>query len=241
MSKVKIDWHKQIEKKLNGLGKNLVKCDKRCKGITNKKDKGIFPRCLFYEFNDPHNKKGVIIIGMNPGKANNAERKELKEKWEENRNNIFTEILNYWKDKLKAKCNYYKKLREFAHCFGLSNIVWTEVAKCESDHKRKKDKDYLLNTFRTCANEFLKDEVEIIDEAIPNKHWPIIAAGREAFKASSYLFHERTVIGVPHPTGSRDNAFKKSYNTPKKKESITNKFKSDPPSAHWIYEKKNSR
>jgi hypothetical protein len=32
--------------------------------------------------------------------------------------------------------------------------------------------------------------------------WPIFGVGGEAYKAIAYRFPERTVIGVPHPTGS---------------------------------------
>ncbi len=32
--------------------------------------------------------------------------------------------------------------------------------------------------------------------------WPVIGVGAEAYKALAYLEPSRTVLGVPHPTGS---------------------------------------
>ncbi|HMD55504.1 MAG TPA: hypothetical protein VKJ65_13225 [Phycisphaerae bacterium] len=38
-------------------------------------------------------------------------------------------------------------------------------------------------------------------EGVP-KDWPIFGVGRMAFNALAFLFNDRAVIGVPHPTGS---------------------------------------
>jgi hypothetical protein len=37
--------------------------------------------------------------------------------------------------------------------------------------------------------------------------WPAIEVGTEAYKALAYLEPARTVLGVPHPTGSRGQFF----------------------------------
>ena len=41
--------------------------------------------------------------------------------------------------------------------------------------------------------------------------WPLVALGREAYKALAYLYPARTVIGVPHPTGAYGNKFTALY------------------------------
>jgi hypothetical protein len=54
-----------------------------------------------------------------------------------------------------------------------------------------------LQTFRTCTKIYLQKEIETVPDNLP-----LIAVGIESYKALSYLFASRTVIGVPHPTGS---------------------------------------
>jgi hypothetical protein len=82
-----------------------------------------------------------------------------------------------------------------ADALGLEGrILWTELAKCES----ATGKTVPLQTLRTCSATFLQRELK----AVPEK-WPLLAAGRETYKALAYQFPSRTILGVPHPTGSR--------------------------------------
>ena len=73
---------------------------------------------------------------------------------------------------------------------------------------------------RTCANTFIKKELQYIP-----KGWSVIVAGREADNAILYMFPERTVIGVPHPTGDRGGNFEKMF---VKKPEGENTIKNDP-------------
>jgi hypothetical protein len=74
-------------------------------------------------------------------------------------------------------------------------ILWTELVKCEN-----KTKGILppLQTFRKCINIFLNEELEAVPEA-----WPLLAVGRETYKALAYIYSSKTIIGIPHPTSSR--------------------------------------
>jgi hypothetical protein len=49
---------------------------------------------------------------------------------------------------------------------------------------------------------FLQRELGVIPDT-----WPIVAAGKESYKAVAYSFPRRTVIGVPHPTGAFGHFF----------------------------------
>ena len=73
-------------------------------------------------------------------------------------------------------------------------VLWTELVKCQSEPEVK---ELPVQTLRTCSGEFLRRELERLPE-----NWPLFGVGWEAYKALAYLFSARTVIGVPHPTGS---------------------------------------
>jgi hypothetical protein len=60
-----------------------------------------------------------------------------------------------------------------------------------------------LQTFRNCTRNFLNAELRVLP-----KEWPVIAVGKEAYKALSYIYPERIIIGVPHPTGSYGHFYK---------------------------------
>jgi hypothetical protein len=73
---------------------------------------------------------------------------------------------------------------------------------------------------RTCANTFIKKELQYIP-----KGWSVIVAGREADNAILYMFPERTVIGVPHPTGDRGGNFEKMFvKKPEGENTIKNEY-----------------
>lgn len=67
------------------------------------------------------------------------------------------------------------------------------MVKCENIKKGKLP----LETHRKCINKYLREELKYIPES-----WPLFAIGREVEKVLAYLYPDRTIIGVPHPTGS---------------------------------------
>ncbi len=69
--------------------------------------------------------------------------------------------------------------------------------KCENEAKGK---SIPLQTFRECTKRYLGNELTLVPS-----DWPLIAIGREAYKALAYSYPARTVIGIPHPTGSHGN------------------------------------
>lgn len=79
--------------------------------------------------------------------------------------------------------------------------MWTDIAKCqnESDEVCLSIEDH-PQTFRTCSALFLTKEIDSCPA-----DWPIIAAGREAYRALLYLCPNRALIGIPHPTGAYAN------------------------------------
>lgn len=131
------------------------------------------------------------------------------------------------------KHSYYKFLRAFVNCVGYGGpILWTELVKCECNSA---DIVLPLQTFRICTDKYLKKELQ----AVPND-WPLIAVGREAHKALSYLFPEKSVLGVPHPTSSRgyfSKMFKKDTNREQFSEDIqrqVDEFLNNPNIEMWL-------
>ena len=178
-----------LQEQISQIGAQMVKCQQRCKDIKNEPGEGIPPRCLFLEVRDPK-ARGVVIVGFNPGNADESERVYYKSK-----SLSYAATKDYWEGALKDSSNYYKRLRKLADQLGLSGtILWTELAKCENDLEIKHPP---LQTLRTCANLYLLNELKLIPS-----EWPLIVAGRDAYKALAYMCPSRAVIGVPHPTGS---------------------------------------
>lgn len=101
------------------------------------------------------------------------------------------------KRRLGKEHRYYTQLRKLFRDVFNGDILWTELVHCESVDRKGKNEPLPAATKRTCISRHLVKEIE----EVPNK-WPLIAVGREAYGALQYLFLNRTVIGVPHPTGS---------------------------------------
>jgi hypothetical protein len=73
----------------------------------------------------------------------------------------------------------------------------------------------------------------------------MIACGKDAFTALSYLYPDRKIVGIPHPTGAGIE-FRKLFQDGKVKEgnlkqSVKNRFKdffaTEPNGALWLREK----
>lgn len=183
-----------LSNQIPNVGNQVVNCTQNCQGIINDKKSGRIPRCIFFDLQGSSKTTGCIIVGINPGimKSGSEEQKHyLKNKG----HLTYQTIFKFWNLGEKEH-NYYKFLRNLVNKIGYDGpILWTELVKCE---KRNRNTPIPLQTFRICTNKFLSKE---IDKVPPE--WPIIAVGREAHKAISYLYPTRSVLGVPHPTSSR--------------------------------------
>lgn len=178
-----------IINRIDQIGRELVNCQNCCKDIVNDPHKGVIPRCLYLEY-EKRRGRGSIVVGLNPGRSDEKERNYYKEK-----GTTYNAVKDFFQKERAEKHLYYIRIRGFIDLIGLSGpILWSELVKCE---KRQRRIELPLDTLRTCTGKFLKKELEVMPD-----DWPIIGVGREAYKACSYLFPDRTVIGIPHPTGS---------------------------------------
>jgi len=174
--------------KIIKIGKALNRCSFNCEGIINNPKKGIIPRCLYYEERDK-NGKGAIVIGLNPGESSPSERNYYLDN-----NSSYQAGIDYWEKKIQNFA-YYKKARELITTLGFTgDIVWSDLAKCESAGNRG---EVPVQTLRICIDRFLEKEIK----SLP-KNFTIITLGNEPFKFCALRFPKRFVLGLPHPTGA---------------------------------------
>lgn len=172
-------------------GERMVNCALNCHGVSNVPVEGKIPRCLYIENEKGNLETGCIIVGLNPGQSNKDNS--------ENQTYItqgisYKAIENHWLT-FGLHHQYYKKLKKLVLSLGYDGpILWTELVKCESGVNTKV---LPLSTMRKCVNEYLLDELNNTPS-----DWPIFAVGKEAYKALAYIYPDRTIIGVPHSTGS---------------------------------------
>lgn len=220
-----------IKNEIELIGKRLVTCDYGCLGISCKQSKGIVPRCLVYESKNSSHGLGCVIVGINPGISNENERQVyLTQK--KDQGNLYESVLNYWDKSISTK-PYYVRLRNFVRDIDLMGpILWTELVKCENKNKGDSPP---LQTFRNCIDKYLNEELKYIP-----LEWPIIAVGDKSFKAVSYMYRNRNIIGVPHPTAARGHfANLKKYGKVKKGLQIKlyNFIKKNKGHSVWLFEK----
>ena len=172
--------------KINGIGHNLVKCRKNCTGINNDPKNYVIPRCLYYESKIG---KGCAVIGLNPGRS--ANKKPERNYYRDNGIDYDT-VKAYWNDHGRNN-DYYKKIAYLINDLKIQGaILWTELVKCENKlGVRILD----THTIRYCTNKFLRKEIEVISE---NSF--IIALGQETYKALCFMFPDRKILGLPHPS-----------------------------------------
>lgn len=176
----------QIEK----IGCRLVECRRNCEGINLNPQGGIIPRCLNLETDNRPSDKGSVIVGINPRTSPEKERKYYRDN-----GMTYNSATRYWKDTFK-KYRYYNYLHNLLDNLGRDGpILWTELVKCENTPKRSGVPP--MDTCRTCSSQFLRNEIKLIPV-----DWPLFGLGKEVYKALSYMFPCRIIIGVPHPTGS---------------------------------------
>lgn len=182
-----------LRRAIEGIGRRVVRCRLGCEGIVCSHKSGRIPRCLFLEAGHP-NIRGAVVVGLNPGRASDEEREYYRD------SPRYSAVVRWFErdgGKHGREHLYYERLRNLLRHFGLRGpIVWTELAKCEGADSGSK---IPMQTFRTCTRLFLQQELEIPEL----RRWPLFGIGIEAYKALAYRFPERTLIGLPHPTGSR--------------------------------------
>ena len=180
---------KELQQAITDIGQRLVQCSEPCDGVVHDAPSGILPRCLILE-RPERTERGCLVAGINPGRSRQRERDFYKEKGPS-----YEVVTTYWHQNVN-RFAYYKRLRQFVDAVGLTGpIIWSDLAKCENSP----DVERLipLQTLRICAGRFLQNELQKTP-----KDWPVIGVGREAYNALAYLEPSRTVIGIPHPTGS---------------------------------------
>ncbi|MCL5775112.1 MAG: hypothetical protein M1333_02775 [Patescibacteria group bacterium] len=179
-----------ISKQISVIGQKMM-ADKNWQQFSDidyNPEKGIIARCLYYEENGRKG-KSVIIVGMNPGRAKPEETNYFKNK--ENRN--YPAGVRYWEQNRKDYINFYGPLRDLADKADLTGpILWTELVKCQS---RKNAKALSLNTIRYSISNYLCKEIA----AMPD-NTPLIAVGNHAFELLAYVYPNRKIIGIPHPS-----------------------------------------
>lgn len=181
-----------IARRINKIGRDMVACEYRCPNIALDLRRGILPRCLILETKDREQGKGCVIAGINPGRSRRKEREFYR-----SNGSTYEQVVAYWQEYVGYSHKYYKQLRILMTKLGFEGpILWTELAKCENAFTDVSIQD-LLPTFRTCTQTYLQKELQSVPD-----DWPLIAVGTESYKALAYIFPSRSVIGVPHPTGS---------------------------------------
>lgn len=172
------------------IGNRMVKCT-LCDAASTIED-GTPARCLWTD-NPRSTDNGVIVVGLNPGRAS-PEEKQYYQK----HGPTFGSTISYLETNA-GSIRYFSRLRRLAkETMDVDAFHWTEVAKCELKAGLKQ---VPLEMRRTCIKQYLADELSLLPV------WPVIAAGGVAFETMALLCRDRPVIGVPHPTGAFGKMF----------------------------------
>lgn len=178
-----------LQAHIRAIGAQIVTCNRDCEGTVIDRPRGVIPRGLILEERSPE-ASGVIILGMNPGQGDEAERAAFR------RDPSYQATVEFMQTHRLPTHQYYRRLRTFVDGCGIpGHILWTELAKCQS--AAEFHGPLPLETYRTCTSAFLRQEVDMVSSS-----WPILAVGRDAYRAAALLFSERAVVGIVHPTGS---------------------------------------
>jgi hypothetical protein len=161
--------------------------------------KGDIPRCLYYEDGEKNNRDGCVIVGLNPGKPRDPEKAHYRNNKKKLAEGNYEPVLGWWQEEgpkrnQGSKGRYYEQARGLARGLGRKGpIIWTELVKWGFHEKKGK---FRMQTIRDHVRSFLKEEIKIAPRS-----WPLIALGRRAFEVLAFVFPDRKIIGVPHPTG----------------------------------------
>ncbi len=212
-----------LHERIDRLGAELVACKDGCVGILQRQSEGILPRSLFLDRSDAAG-RGCLAVGLNPGTSKPAEREFYLN------HGISYDRVKEYRTLISGK-PYFARTRSVIDQLGLTGpIIWSNLAKCENDS----DRDGLppLQTLRHCTRRFLARELHESP-----RDWVVLGIGWEAYRALAYLVPERTVIGIPHPTGGyRDfrNMLDKRYLRREIKNRALAALSSREPSAVWL-------
>ena len=208
--------------KISEIGRDMVSCRKYCDGVDLDPPAGKLPRGLDLEIDGRDGEQSAWVIGLNPGRARSHEMEYLA-----NSSQSFEDLEAYWN--LRGREHpYHDRIKRLVDAWGITGpILWSNLAKCQT----KQGVDELpLQTFRTCVTSYLVSEANVVP-----KDWLILAAGQEAYKAVSYLFRDRRIIGVPHPTGSRlTTDARKNLKQWAAKSIVQEVMKAHLPSTRWL-------
>jgi hypothetical protein len=180
---------KNLTAHIDRIGLEIVGCTDGCAGVRQDQENGYLPRGLLLE-RPGAAARGCIVIGLNPGKCDEKERRFYKA-----RGATYESVKAHWKQRHK-EWDYVNWMRNVLAQVGLHGpVIWSNLAKCENEQARKEVLP--LETWRHCAHSFLRRELR----AVP-LDWLVLALGKDSWVATAYLAAPRTVIGMPHPTGA---------------------------------------
>ena len=173
------------------VGRRMVACTRHCKGIELAPSRGVLPRSLVLEETNRARSRGSVALGINPGTGDDEEETYYRE-----HGCTYEAMLEFWMARRDWSHPYHTRTRRFIDAIGLAGpILWTELVKCQNAPGKRGAPP--LETLRTCVQLYLVEEVA----AVP-PDWPIVAIGKEPYRVATLMFPSRTVIGIPHPTGS---------------------------------------
>jgi hypothetical protein len=173
---------------IDGIGEELTACTDSCAGIWRDQTQGIVPRTLYLQRPDSIG-RGCLAVGLNPGRSK-AEERTFYQQTEV----TYDRVKEY--RRLTGRIPYFTRTIEVIDQLGLSGpILWSNLAKCENADGKKELPP--VQTMRHCTGRFLHRELEVSPSG-----WAVLAIGRDAFHALSYLVPQRSVIGIPHVTGA---------------------------------------
>jgi hypothetical protein len=178
-----------LQRSITQIGQQVVQCLGACAGVVHDAAAGILPRCPIIERAECGG-RGCLVVAPHPCRSKPQEQACYRE-----RGPSYEVVTTYWRQNVD-QISYYKSLRQLFDLASLTGpIIWSNLAKCENSADAKGSMP--LQTLRVCATHFLQKELEVTPKA-----WPAFGLGRDAYKALAYLEPTRTVIGIPHPTGS---------------------------------------
>ena len=180
-----------LAQRIDEIGRNMAACRRHCDGIHLDPDRGILPRALRLEEEGRSGNRGSVALGVNPGRGDAAEQSYYLQ-----HGSTYDAMVAFWEEHRRFSHRYMIRTRGFIDAIGLDGpILWTELVKCQNPSGTKGTPP--LSTLRACVHQYLMHEIA----AVP-LDWPIISLGREPHRISALMFPTRTIIGVPHPTGS---------------------------------------
>lgn len=192
-----------LARQLAVLATDLVGCSEGCAGVRARAPTdGDVPRVIYLEKPETQG-AGVIVVGMNPGDADDNEREVIRKHADRKNGPLARALYSEFVSNILPKHPYYTRVRGAVRALGYPGpILWTEAVKCSSVERGSLSIRTCTATFRTCGNKWLRRELDL---APPE--WPVVAVGRDAFTAAALMLPGRRVLGIPHATAARSPAF----------------------------------